>query len=193
MSVMKQIFPDHVNLYDFGNAHGRYVYPNFESFKKDVLALIEQHDREVYIGVTNSGQGKEHRWLEQIGFKSIKKGHVIVHVVTFQELFSEDVAAEREKLRLEAERKYQEAIAARPRNAEGRLVNAEGKVFRRPYEYFPGDVIRFREHKYYGDWKEGTVRSVTGTGQSTGLKLRTRTVYPAEYSRGCLELVERAL
>jgi hypothetical protein len=177
-------------LHNFGNAHGRGIYYEFDEFKAAVMKHVEAYKNiGFYMGVTNSGQSKECKWLHDIGFNSAKVGSLTHHWASYHELAKDATAVEAK--RLEREAAHKAALDARPRNAAGRLLRADGFIVRRPYEYFVGDRVRFRD-TWNGDWKEGTVRTVTGTGTATVLTLRTRGIRVAEYPTDNLELITRA-
>lgn len=192
MAIFSEKKTGFINVHDFGHAHGRGTYMDLASFKKDIHAVVNRHGADnLFIGVTNGGQTQERTWLKECGFKPAQvTTNLVQHSAFGYEILGVDAskALEEEKKKQEA---HKAALDARPRNAEGRLLRADGRIVRRPYEYFVGDRIRFRET--YGEWKEGTIRAIAGTGADTILSLRTRKIAARDYvPYDNLQIVERA-
>lgn len=203
MTILHQQRNGFVNIYDFGNAHGRTVYTKAEDFIAAIRKIVGQYPKgTLFMGVTIPGQNNETKWLNEAGFTGTKitDRHTQWHAFT-EDVFSEETVKKTE----EAKRAHEAALAARPRNADGRLLRVDGKVIRRPYEYFVGDRIRFQAYEItkektswgdvlraWSDWKEETVREVEGAGYNTTLKLRTREINPAHTHLFTVELLERA-
>lgn len=189
MTMKCTVMTPFINLYDLGHAHGRGIYKDFADFKKDLLAIVYGNLGNIFVCVTIPEQTQERKWLATIGFRETKiTARHWQHVATKEDIVKatsgislEDL----EKQRQEHLAKLQAKRDARPRNAEGRLLRNDGKVVRRPHEYFVGDRVRFSDGFTN---KEGTVRAVTANGYATKLKLRTREIYQEDV----IEILERA-
>lgn len=143
------------NLHNTGMAHG---HPRFQSLRAfhDALKKLCDGLPQVtsIISFTNSSQDVERGYLKELGFSSQKYKTVQMHYIDVKNIggMTEVEKAERAKAEEERKKAAEEALAAKRANykynAEGRRLNADGTIFRRPGELFVGDVIR---RHYYSE------------------------------------------
>lgn len=119
--------------YDLGGAHSKYRSKNIEEF---AMRILDIGMNKVNIAVTNSQQGPERKYLEQLGFKKVFTGPdgMIVHCVdskVLSEALTKYKTIKEKKIKEEQERKRQEEIkrreAAEKKAAEERAKRAEAE------------------------------------------------------------------
>ncbi len=162
------------SLYNLGGAHFQKRYSSLESFKTDLFKLCSKSSEKNFIAITNNLQDVEREYLRAIGFEERNlENKLIVHAITRKNLLTPE--AKKEVERIEEEKK--ERLKNRPRNKDGRLLNKDGTIKRKPYEYFVGDKIRFYpDNKYYlGSLREETIRSISGKGSEMIIKTKNHT------------------
>lgn len=152
------------NLFNLGGAHGHYEPPNLAAFKEQLVKLVLANTaNNNFIAVTNNGQSIVRGYMEETGFISVRVSRsLIVHTITRDQLLSPKLKKEVE----EVVKKRDERLAARPRDKEGRLLRKDGKLVRRPNEFFVGDRIKWYDSHTRKD-KVGSIRSVDGDVIST--------------------------
>lgn len=124
-------------FYDLGGAHNKYRSKNIEEF---ALRMLELGMNRINIAATNSNQGPERKYLEQLGFKEIMKAgggmHVhgvdsdvlTKHLEPYRKILAEKAEKERlEKIRIqkekeEAERKRREKEEAERKKREEKAL-----------------------------------------------------------------------
>ena len=160
-------------IYDTGGAHGIMVPPSLNAFKeafREELNEVEgiTFDPSEYdvITITNNYQGTTRKYLEDLGFETKPFGNLLIHFGLVKYFDPEPV-----KL-----------------NENGRVLNKDGTVRRKPFEYFVGDRIKFTSNS--GEEKVGRVRQVYEgeTGPSRRYKTRLHIIAAHQI----IELVERS-
>ena len=175
------------SLYNLGGAHSQKRYSSLESFKTDLFKLCSKSSEKNFIAITNNLQDVERKYLRAIGFEETNlENKLIVHAITRKNLLSSEIEEEIE--RLKEERK--ERLKNRPRNKEGRLLNKDGTIKRKPYEYFVGDKIRFYpDNPYWRSLREGRIRSISGKGSEMIIKTKNHTTK----ARYVVEIIKRVV
>ena len=153
------------NLYNTGLAHGHPRFRSVEEFTENLLKLCKEQPSIVgIISFTNNVQDAERRYMLEIGFSCQKYRNILMHYIDVKNIgnLSEEYIQAQKEAKKEAARLAAEALAARRAkyryNAEGRRLNANGTIFRHPYELFVGDTIRI--HGLYNYHKEMVVESI---------------------------------
>lgn len=159
-------------LYHTGGVHGIYNYSDLNEFKRQFSQCLEYlnltFDPSDYdmVTITNNAQQVSREYLKELGFTSYPFGNLLIHFGTVS-MFS----VEKEKT-----------------NAEGRVLNKDESIRRKPFEYFVGDRIKFTSNS--GEEKIGRVRQVFDdeAGPSRRYKTRLHTIAAHQI----IELVERS-
>ena len=138
-------------LYNLGGQHGA-ARLGIEGFANELNRLISPGKYSWFICTTNGSQEHERKMLDALGFKCSDAGRMRSHTISFAEFrrnYKEkrwDVkskeAAAKAKAEAEARKLAKiEAMKNRPRDESGRLLRKDGKVIRKPFEVFAGDVL----------------------------------------------------
>lgn len=178
------------NLHNTGMAHGQPRFLNLASFEKELLKLcVSLPNVTSIISFTNSQQCVERGYLKELGFSSQKYKTVQMHYIDVKNIGGMIEAEKAERAKAEEERKKAaEVLLAAKRanykyNAEGRRLNADGTIFRRPGELFIGDTIRI-----WGGSKR-VVKSIEKASCTCCIKINGK---PDLISKHSWTLIERA-
>lgn len=143
-------------LYNLGGQHGA-TRLEIEGFANELNRLISPGRYSWFICTTNSAQKHERKMLDALGFKYSDAGRMRSHTISFAEFrknykegkWDEKAAEAAAKAKAEAEaRKLAkiEAMKNRPRDENGRLLRKDGKVARKPGEFFTGDRLNITRY-----------------------------------------------
>lgn len=178
------------NLHNTGQAHGHPRFQSLEEFHDALKKLCDGLPNVVSIlSFTNSQQNVERGYLKELGFSSQKYKYVQMHYIDVKNIGGMTEAEKAERAKVEEERKKaaEEALAAKRANykynAEGRRLNADGTIFRRPGELLIGDTI------WVGYGSKIVVKSIEKASCDCCIKINgKRDLIP----KGSWTLVERA-
>lgn len=160
-------------LYNTGGAHGKIVASSLDFFKEMFREELKELDGITFdpsdydvVTITNCYQTVVRGYLEELGFETRPFGSLMIHFGLVKYFDPEPVTL----------------------NENGRVLNKDGTVRRKPFEYFVGDRIKFTSNS--GEEKVGRVRQVYEgeTGPSRRYKTRLHVIAAHQI----LELVERS-
>jgi len=183
------------NLHNTGYAHGHHRFSSLEKFTKELTNLCDQQPSIVsLITFTNNQQEVERDYLIALGFSSERyNSNVHMHYIDVKNIggMTDEEKAERARLEKERKKAAEEALAAKRAaykyNAEGRRLNADGSIFRKPGELYVGDTIRYYSNI---EWAMRTVKVVTideSCSMVHRINGKKQWLYPGGYT-----LIERA-
>lgn len=152
-------------LYNLGGAHA-VSNVSEENFVKFIGSLLLKDEYKVFYGFTNNNQTVARNHLQTCGFTSKNiTNSLMVHYAKTEEI-SKAIGVPLKDIE-EKKKVRAAALALRPRDASGRLLNRDGTIKRKPYEYFVGDEISWhRWTKASGSYTShtGRVRVVNADG-----------------------------
>jgi hypothetical protein len=131
-------------LYNLGGQHGARRL-KIDGFANELNRLISPGRFSWFICTTNGSQEHERKMLDALGFKYSNAGRMRSHTISFAEFrknYKEGKWSEKAKEAVEKRKLAKiEAMKNRPRDENGRLLRKDGKIIRKPYELFAGDVL----------------------------------------------------
>jgi hypothetical protein len=166
-------------LYNLGGQHGA-TRLEINGFADELNRLISPGRFSWFICTTNGSQEHERKMLDALGFKYSNEGRMRSHTISFAKFrknYKERGWDVKSKAEAEARKLAKiEAMKNRPRDENGRLLRKDGKIIRKPREFFTGDrlsitrycfvKVPFDQHQY--------VYTVTVTADSvTGGNIKT--------------------
>lgn len=157
--------------YDLGGAHSKYRSKNIEEF---ALKMVDLGMNKVNVAITNSVQGPERMFLEELGFKEVfKADNMYVHCVSsktltealkpYNEIKQRKVKEEQERKRKEELKRQEEARKRAEAQRLARLEKEKAELAKIPRVTSNEDVTMAWIHEQYKRYPNVSVQGLFNT------------------------------